>query len=133
MMVNDCKKCCKPFQNFTDEQGKSQQYEQVEKTVSDSKEMDSIAVTTQSFANGVLQSNDLLIQMKKMSNLVDETLNHDHIKVAKTSIKPDESASGFIEKQRNDKPKQIKELPPDYTQAVTVDQCLNGKVVRERF
>lgn len=110
---------------FSDEQGKSHQYEQVEKTVCISGETESIAVTTQSFANAVPQPNGVLIQMKTMSNSVNETLSHDQIKVARNSIKTDEPASGFIEKQRNDKPKQKKELPPDYTQAVTVDQCLN--------
>lgn len=92
----------------------------MEKNISVSGETESISVTTQNFANGVPQSNGVLIQMKKMSN--------DQIKVAKNSIKTDEPTSQFIEKQRNDKPKQKKELPPDYTQAVTVDQCLNGKV-----
>lgn len=100
----------------------------MEKTVCISGETKSIAVTTQSFANAVPQPNGVLIQMKTMSNSVNETLSHDQIKVARNSIKTDEPASRFIEKQRNDKPKQKKELPPDYTQAVTVDQCLNGKV-----
>lgn len=66
--------------------------------------------------------------MNKMSNSVNVTLRHDQLKEVKNSIKADKPASRFIEKQRNDKPKQKKELPPDYTQAVTVDQCLKGKI-----
>lgn len=62
--------------------------------------------------------------MNKMSNSVNVTLRHDQLKEVKNSIKADKPASGFIEKQRNDKPKQKKELPPDYTQAVTVDRSL---------
>lgn len=109
---------------FTDEQGKSHQYEKVEKNVSISRETESASLSTQNFANGVAQSNGVLIQMNKMSNSVNVTLRHDQLKEVKNSIKADKPASGFIEKQRNDKPKQKKELPPDYTQAVTVDQCL---------
>lgn len=110
--------------NFIDEQGKSHQYEQVEKNVSVSEDTGSIAITTQSFTNGLPQSNGVLIQMTKMSNPVNETSNHDQIKLAKSSLNTGESASEFIENQRNDKPKQKKELPPDYTKAVTVDQSL---------